>query len=87
MDDIYKELGFKQPDILINPYGIKIYVGTEGDTDWAIEIPKELINVKSATFKYDKNMAFYLLAEEDVLEMARQYTEIARRKKGDSRDL
>lgn len=80
MDEIYKELGFKQPDILVNKYGIKIYVGTKGDADWCIVIPKELCKVKSASFDYEHDMAFYLLAEEDVLDMAKQFTEIARRR-------
>lgn len=85
MHALYKELGFKQPEILVNPYGIKIYIGTKGDTDWAIEIPKELCKAKSATFKYEHNIAFYLLAEEDVLDLAKQFTEIARkREKGDN---
>ena len=46
MENIYKELGFKQPEILVNPYGIKIYIGTKGDSDWAVEIPKELCKAK-----------------------------------------
>ena len=80
MDETYNELGFKRPEILVNQYGIKIYVGTKGDTDWAIVIPKELCKVKSASFNYEHDMAFYLLAEEDVLDMARQFTDIARRR-------
>lgn len=80
MQDLYKELGFKRPKILVNQYGIKIYIGTKGDTDWAIVIPKELLKVKSASFNYEHDMGFYLLAEEEVLNMATQFTEIAKQR-------
>ena len=83
MENIYKELGFKQPEILVNPYGIKIYIGTKGDSDWAVEIPKELCKAKCSAFNYDKNFMVYLVTEEDALDVAKEFTEIARKKKGE----
>lgn len=46
MEDVYKKLGFKHPEFLENPYGIKIYIGTKGEDDWCVEIPKELVSGK-----------------------------------------
>lgn len=79
MDDRYEKLGFKQPDILVNPYGIKIYVGTEGEGDWCVEIPKELCKLKCASFNYDKNYMFYLVNESEALSLAEVYTGLARK--------
>ena len=81
MEDRYKELGFKRPEILENPYGIRIYVGTEGDDDWAVEIPNCLCRANCASFKYDKNFMFYLVSEENALDIAEKYTELAKKLK------
>ena len=78
MDDTYKKLGFERAKILENPYGIKIYIGTKGEDDWCVEVPKELCNIKCSSFKYDKNFMFYLVTEEYALEIASKYTELAK---------
>ena len=70
------------PDFLYNPYGIRIYIGTKGEDDWAVEIPNELTKTKSSAFKYDKNVMLYLVTEEYALEIARVYTEMAKKLKG-----
>ena len=81
MEDVYKELGFKQPAILENPYGIRIYIGTKGEDDWAVEIPNKLCKAKSPGFTYDKPVVAYLITEEDALDISRRFTEIAKRMK------
>jgi hypothetical protein len=79
---MYEKLGFKQPNILVNPYGIKIYVGTKGEDDWCVEIPKELCKKKCACYKYDKNYIFYLVTEDHALALAEIYTELVKKIKG-----
>lgn len=81
MENIYNELGFKNQQILQNPYGIKLYMGTKGATDWCVEIPNILINAKLETnnsdYKIDKSMAFYCITEEKALSIAKEFTKIA----------
>ena len=83
MDELYKRLSFKQPEFLENPYGIRIYIGTKGEDDWAVEIPNKLSKAKSSAFKYDKNIVFYLVTEEYALELAERYTKIAKKLEGE----
>jgi len=82
MEDIYKELGFKQPKILVNPYGIKIYVGTKGEDDWCVVIPKELVRMKCSHYSIDQDYCLYLITEGEALAMAREYADLARKLKG-----
>ena len=81
MKDIYKQLGFKRPDYMENTYGIRIYIGTEGKDDWCVEIPKEICDAASKKYKYGKNIMHYLVTEEQALEIATQYTEVARKRR------
>lgn len=78
MEDIYKNLEFKRPEIIENPYGIKIYLGTKGKEDWCIEVPKELARKKCHGYKLDCNYVVYLTSEEEVLRIAREFTQLAR---------
>ena len=80
MDDLYKKLGFKQPESVENPYGIKIYLGTKGKPDWCVEIPKELIQIKCPWYKPNANQVIYMISEDDALRIAEKYTTLARRK-------
>ena len=82
MNDKYKKLGFKNPEFLENPYGIRIYIGTKGEYDWSVEIPKELATVKCSCFKYNRSFVFYLISEDYALEIAEKYTELAKQLKG-----
>ena len=89
MTDVYKQLGFKQPDYLENQYGIRIYIGTIGKNDWCVEIPKELVLKELVKKKcndygydyykdYDKNFVAYFISETFALEIAKEYTQIAK---------
>ncbi len=79
MTDIYKQLGFKQPEFLENPYGIKIYMGTAGEDDWCVVIPKELAKMKCSNYNVNHDFAVYLVSEQHALETAKLYTELARK--------
>ena len=46
MESLYESLGFKQPEFVENPCGIRIYLGTKDKEDWCVEIPKELVQIK-----------------------------------------
>lgn len=83
MEDLYKELGFKQPKILRNPCGIRIYIGTKGKDDWCVVIPKNLCKLKNPSYIYDKDYAVYLVSEQEALSVAKEYTEFARKMKGE----
>ena len=78
MNDAYKRLGFKQPDFIENPYGIRIYIGTEGYDDWCVEIPKELCKMRFNGYTFDKNHVFYFVTEDRALELAAKWTELAK---------
>lgn len=80
-EDIYKSLGFKNPDFVENPYGIKIYLGTKGKDDWCIEVPKELCRLKTPRYPFGYNYVVYLESEEEVLRVAREFTTYAERSK------
>ena len=82
MENLYEQLGFKQPKILANPYGIKIYVGTKGNDDWCVVVPNWLVKLKHSSYKYDCDFALYLITEKQALETAKLYTELARQVKG-----
>lgn len=79
MKDLYRQLGFKRPEYMENNYGIRIYIGTEGKEDWCVEVPKELCDTKK--YKYGKNIMFYLVTEEQAIEIATKYTEVARKRR------
>lgn len=79
MENLYKSLGFKKPDYLMNHCGIKIYIGTKGKEDWCVEIPKELAKKKYNKYDCVCNFGVYLVSEEYALEVARQFTELYRR--------
>ena len=36
MEDAYKSLEFKKTEVIENPYGIKIYLGSKDKDDWCI---------------------------------------------------
>jgi hypothetical protein len=82
MGDLYKELGFKQPKVLRNPCGIRIYIGTKGKDDWCIVIPKALVKLKNSSYSYDKDYAVYLISEQEAISIAKEYTELAMKTKG-----
>ena len=81
MEDIYKSLGFKSPDFVENAYGIKIYLGTKDESDWCIEVPRELCKLKTPHYPFGYNYVVYLESEEEVLRIAREFTELAERNK------
>lgn len=80
-EDTYKSLGFTTPHFLENLYGIKIYMGTKGKSDWCVEIPKELARMKCPQYKFNYAYVVYLTSEEEVLRIAREFTELAERNK------
>lgn len=82
MKDLYKKLGFKQPDFLENPYGIRIYIGTSGSDDWGVVIPKELVKMKCSRYNYNKDYNVYFVTERHALRIAEEYTEFAKSLKG-----
>ena len=82
MNDLYEQLGFKQPKILMNSYGIKIYVGTKDKDDGGVVIPNWLIKSKRPCYIDTKDYALYLVTEQEALALAKEYTEHARKMKG-----
>ena len=79
MEDLYAALGFKKPEYLSNRYGIKIYMGTKGEEDWCVEIPKELAMKKYSGYNCKYNYGVYLVSEKYALEVAKVFTELAKR--------
>lgn len=73
MDNLYQALGFKEPKILVNHCGIKIYIGTKDKDDWCVVIPKERLKAVKG-IDYHKEIAFYGVTESQALELARTYT-------------
>ena len=53
VEDLYKQLEFKQPQFLENPYGIRIYIGTKGKDDWCVVIPKKLAKMQCRYYNCD----------------------------------
>ena len=78
----FEDLGFKRPDYIVNHYGIKVYVGTEGEDDWCVEIPNWIAKAKCRDFDNDNNIVLYLVSEEKAFVVARKYTELANKMKG-----
>ena len=78
----FEDLGFKRPDYIVNHYGIKVYVGTEGKDDWCVEIPNWIAKAKCRGFDNDNNIVLYLVSEEQAFVVAREYTELANKMKG-----
>jgi hypothetical protein len=79
MEDLYAALGFKKPEYLSNRYGIKIYIGTKDREDWCVEIPKELAKKKYSGYNCKCNYGVYLVSEKYALEVAKVFTELAKR--------
>lgn len=77
----YKSLGFQSPDFIVNAYGIKIYLGTKDKDDWCIEVPIELCKLKCPNYPFSYGYRDYLTSEEEVLRVAREFTELAERNK------
>lgn len=80
MDDLYKKLGFKQPEFVENPCGIRIYLGTKDKEDWCVEIPKELVQSKCPWYKLKANQVIYMIGEYEALRIAEQYTNLIKGK-------
>ena len=76
MESKYKELGFKQPDFLENKYGIRIYLGTQGQSDWCVEVPNKLCQ-----YRYKSGLTYCLIPEEMALQIAENWTNIAKGRK------
>lgn len=81
MEETYKSLGFEPPKFVENAYGIKIYLGTKGESDWCVEVPRELCKLKCPKYHFGYNYVVYLESEEEVLRIAREFTELAERNK------
>jgi len=81
MENLYKQLGFQSPDFVENHCGIRIYLGKKGENDWCVVVPRVLCELKSKSFKYGKDVAFYLISEKEALSIAKEYTELAKRMK------
>ena len=77
MNNLYEQLGFTQPNYVKNVYGIKILLGTKGENDWCIVIPRELVE-KKCRVKLHSDFVMYLESEETVLLVAKEYTEYAK---------
>ena len=80
MESLYESLGFKQPEFVENPCGIKIYLGTKDKKDWCVEIPKELVQIKCPWYKLKANQVVYMIGEDEALRIAEKYTNLARKK-------
>ena len=80
-EDIYKSLGFEPPKFVENPYGIKIYLGTKGENDWCVEVPREIVKLIYPQYAFGYNYVVYLESEEEVLRVAREFTTYAERSK------
>lgn len=78
MKDLYNSLGFKKSDIVVNPYGIKILIGTKGEDDWCVEVPKELVTKKYGHYYGESNYTAYFIAEQEALKIAEEYTNVAK---------
>lgn len=79
MDNLYEQLGFRRPNILTNPYGIRIYVGGKDKDDWCVVIPKWLCDLKCSHYKWHSDHAVYLITEKEALSIAKRYTELAQK--------
>ena len=79
MEDLYKQLEFKKPTFLENPYRIRIYTGTKGKDDWCVVIPKKLAKMQCRYYNCDNDYAIYFVTEKHALETAKAYTELARK--------
>ena len=85
MESRYEFLGFKRADIAVNQYGIKIYLGTKYHDDWCMEIPKRLILLEKTDdfrieyFENKHSCPMYGLTENQALDIATKYTNIAKR--------
>ena len=75
----FEKLGFKKPDFLINPYGIKIIIGTEGKEDWNVVIPKSLCKKKCPGYAFGDDVWYYLVSEEMALMIVQEFTEFAKK--------
>ena len=77
MDNLYTQLGFKQPEYIENHCGIKIYIGTKGEDDWCVVIPKALAKKMCRYYNCDNDYALYFVTEEYALDVAKKFTELA----------
>ena len=83
MENLYEQLGFRRPEFIENPYGIRIYLGTKGEDDWCVEIPNDLLEERVTKWcKCKRNMSYvvYFVTEHDALDIAKKYTERAKLK-------
>lgn len=78
MENLYEQLGFKRPEYVENPCGIRIYIGTKDNADWCVVIPKKLAKLKCPNYNFNNDYAIYFITENHALEMARVYTEMAK---------
>ena len=79
MKSTYKELGFDKTQILQNEYGIQIVVGTEGNDDWCVSVPRSLAMKKCPSYRCACDYTLYLVSEKQALATAKIYTEFARK--------
>ena len=73
----YDAMGFKSPEFIENPYGIKIYIGTKGKEDWCIEVPKGLAKLKCPKYPFEYNYCVYCVSEEEAIRTAREFSVLA----------
>ena len=78
MENLYKQLGFKYPEYVENPYGIRIYIGTKGKEDWCLVVPKALAKKMCRYYNCNSDYAIYFETEEYVLDVAKKFTELAK---------
>ena len=76
-EGMFEALGFKKQNVVVNPYGIKIYIGTKGKEDWCIEVPVELCKLKVPNYPFRYGYRDFLTSEEEVLRIAREFTGLA----------
>lgn len=73
----FEKIGFKMPKVLMNSYGVKIIIGTEGQEDWAVVIPEKLCKLKVS--RYQGEYPYYCVSEERALSIAQEWTEFAKK--------
>ena len=83
MSETFQSLGFQIPKVMVNSYGIKIYIGHKDRDDWGAQIPNKLLPEEiRAIYKqpYDR----YFITESEALSEAEKFTKIA--KENDNED-
>lgn len=72
MQEFY-DMGFNLPEYITHRAGIILYIGTKNQADWAITIPRYLVNrVNGDDYTY-REFTFYNVTYEMALSLAQKY--------------